>query len=149
MHGLNHSKTCYTWSVILGLRDKPMRRRQFIALLGSGVAAWPLAARAQQQRYLVGHLARRHADNENQSAEAEISGMKSGARERRLLILHRDILVRFQSQKLNNADLVFIDLCRVLRGRYRAAETRLRGWGGRTRSAPGGRQGVGGASPLR
>ena len=70
---------------------------------------------------------RRHADNENQSAEAEISGMKSGARERRLLILHRDILVRFQSQKLNNADLVFIDLCRVLRGRYRAAETRLRG----------------------
>jgi hypothetical protein len=111
-----------------------MRRRQFIALLGSGVAAWPLAARAQQQRYLVGHLARRHADNENQSAEAEISGMKSGARERRLLILHRDILVRFQSQKLNNADLVFIDLCRVLRGRYRAAETRLRGWGGRTRT---------------
>jgi hypothetical protein len=40
-------------------------------------------------------------------------------------------------------------LCRVLRGRYRAAETRLRGWGGRTRSAPGDRQGVGGASPLR
>jgi hypothetical protein len=25
-------------------------------------------------------------------------------------------------------------LCRVLRGRYRAAETRLRGWGGRTRT---------------
>jgi len=28
-------------------------------------------------------------------------------------------------------------------------ETRLHGWGGRTRSAPGDRQGVGGASPLR
>ena len=28
-------------------------------------------------------------------------------------------------------------------------ETGLAGWGGRTRSAPGDRQGVGGASPLR
>src|SRR5262249_6029146 len=55
-----------------------MRRREFIALVGSGVAGWPLAARAQQQTMpVVGFLDPRSPDG----LAERLRGFRQGLKE--------------------------------------------------------------------
>ena len=76
---LTHCTTCYTSSVILGLGVSPMRRREFIALLGSGVAGWPLAARAQQSGVpVIGFLSSRSPEDSTHVLPAFAAGLAEG-----------------------------------------------------------------------
>src|SRR5437588_3275746 len=54
-----------------------MRRREFIALLGSGVAAWPLATRAQQAAPVIGLLSGRSGD----ASPRDVAAFRKGLNE--------------------------------------------------------------------
>src|SRR5262249_4643212 len=57
----------------------PMRRREFIALLGSGVAGWPLAARAQQPKLpVIGFLSGRSPSEAAYALAAFHQGLRQG-----------------------------------------------------------------------
>src|SRR5499427_5694209 len=76
MRALTHLNTCYTSSVILGLGVSPMRRREFIVLLGSGVTGWPLVAQAQQSALpVVGFINAGTSDASAPSAAAFRKGL--------------------------------------------------------------------------
>jgi len=55
-----------------------MRRREFILTLGTGLAAWPLAALAQQKVWRVGVLILGNADAQSFAAELREGLRKSG-----------------------------------------------------------------------
>jgi len=55
-----------------------MRRRDFIAFLGSSAVAWPLAARAQQSLPVVGFLSSRSPEESAHLVEAFRGGLKDG-----------------------------------------------------------------------
>ena len=71
----------------------PMKRREFITLLG-GAAAWPLAARAQQTKvYRVGVLLVGNADADSFRTELREELRKSG------YVEGQNLLVEFRSAK--------------------------------------------------
>ncbi len=61
-----------------GLRGELMRRREFVAALGSAAAAWPVAARAENRVPRIGFLSALSAKD---TGKAEIAAFEAGLRE--------------------------------------------------------------------
>ena len=88
-----------------------MKRREFITLLGGAAAAWPLAARAQQQSgkiSRIGFLTRKT----DASVSSQIDAFREGLRDlgwiegRNISIEHRDAGGQFDRLRVLAAELV-------------------------------------------
>ena len=66
----------------VGPREKPVRRREFISLIG-GAAAWPIVARAQTSLHRIGFLASGAAESANSADQIDL--LKQGFRENGLV----------------------------------------------------------------